>query len=67
VAAFDAFGLCRVFAGRYRYADGAVYEGDYRHGVKHGRGRELFANGDVHHEGVWEHGGPAGENGEGHR
>ena len=34
--------------GRYRGLDGEFYEGNWRHGEKHGRGKTIFSNGDVH-------------------
>ena len=41
--------------GVYRYADGTVYEGDFKDGKKHGRGVYRFANGSVY-EGDWKDG-----------
>ena len=32
----------------YRYADGAVYEGDYIDGKRHGRGVYRYADGSVY-------------------
>ena len=33
--------------GTYRYASGAVFEGEYKAGRRHGRGTFRFANGEV--------------------
>ena len=34
--------------GVYRYADGDVYEGDYKDNKKHGRGVFRYTSGDVY-------------------
>ena len=38
--------------GVYRYADGSVYEGDFKDGKKHGLGMDRYADGAVY-EGDW--------------
>ena len=44
--------------GVYRYADGAVYEGEFKDGKKHGRGVYRSANGSIAHDGQWKDGQP---------
>ena len=34
--------------GKYTFADGDVYEGEYKNGKKEGRGKFTFASGDVY-------------------
>ena len=34
--------------GKYSYADGNVYEGDWKDGKKHGKGKYSWASGDVY-------------------
>jgi hypothetical protein len=45
-------GLCR-------FADGSVYEGEWKHGKAHGQGRLTNAQGIVVHDGKWVNDGPA--------
>ena len=41
-------------AGRYVFASGACYDGEYVRAKKHGRGRYEWANGDIY-DGYYEH------------
>lgn len=41
--------------GPYRYANGATYTGQFKDGVRHGRGRQTWTNGSLY-DGFWEHG-----------
>ena len=41
-------------AGRYVFASGACYDGEYMRAKKHGRGRYEWANGDIY-DGYYEH------------
>ena len=47
--------------GVYRYADGAVYEGDFKDGLSHGRGIERRADGSIRHNGEWRNDQPHGK------
>jgi hypothetical protein len=38
--------------GRYYYADGKIYEGEWKDDLKYGRGKMSYANGDVY-DGMW--------------
>ena len=38
--------------GPYRYEDGSTYEGQYRNGLRHGRGRQVCVDGSLY-EGYW--------------
>ena len=44
--------------GKFTFADGSTYEGDYVTGEMHGRGKYTVASGDVYHDGHWENGKP---------
>merc|ERR1740124_1882960 len=41
--------------GKYSWADGGVYEGDWKDGKMHGKGKYSYANGGVY-EGDWKDG-----------
>ena len=55
----DAYKIARsapsVSIATYTYPNGDVYEGDWRDGKPHGRGKMTYPNGDVY-EGDWLHG-----------
>ena len=40
--------------GKYTYANGDTYEGQYQHGKPHGEGKSTYANGDTY-EGQYQH------------
>ena len=44
-----------VTLGPYRYKNGATYTGQFKDGLRHGRGRQTWKNGSVY-EGLWESG-----------
>lgn len=46
-------------AGCYWYTNGAVYEGEYRNGRVHGKGRATFPSGDSY-AGEWKEGAMSG-------
>ena len=54
----DCFTL-RYRAGCYWYTNGAVYEGEYRNGRVHGKGRATFPSGDSY-AGEWSEGAMSG-------
>jgi hypothetical protein len=37
-----------VGAGLYRYATGDIFEGDWQNSIKNGKGKMMFANGDIY-------------------
>jgi len=39
-------------------ANGRTYEGEWRAGVQHGRGRQIKPTGTVSHDGEWRNGSP---------
>lgn len=47
------------FTGCYWYSNGAVYEGEYRNGRVHGKGRATFPSGDSY-AGEWREGAMSG-------
>lgn len=51
--------LCRQIKGCYWYTNGAVYEGEYRNGRVHGKGRATFPSGDSY-AGEWKDGAMSG-------
>ena len=42
--------------GVYRYANGEVYEGDWKDDKRHGQGVLRYAGGSIDHDGQWEAG-----------
>ena len=38
--------------GPYRYEDGSTYLGQYKNGLRHGEGRQIFTDGSLY-EGFW--------------
>ena len=53
-------GDCYNGKGKYSYADGPVYEGDWQKGHRTGKGKMTWPNGDVY-EGDWQKGHRAGK------
>ena len=51
--------FCEQGIGRYKYRDGAVYEGEFEEGKPSGEGTVSYANGDVY-TGGWDITGPDG-------
>jgi hypothetical protein len=45
--------------GKITYANGNVYEGEYKNDKMEGRGKYTFADGRVAHDGMWRDGQPA--------
>ena len=45
--------------GKYTFADGNVYEGEWKNDKMEGRGKFTFADGRVGHDGMWRDGQPA--------
>ena len=56
---FQACLAFRCRTGCYWYTNGAVYEGEYRNGRVHGKGRATFPSGDSY-AGEWREGAMSG-------
>lgn len=43
-----------VYLGPYQLESGAIYDGQWKHGVRHGKGKQVWRDGSVY-EGFWMH------------